>query len=116
MTLQTKNSRPAFWPAAVVTMLLSGSMVFINLNEFYKAGLLRQLSGYPFGGEGATPYYYKTAALYATVNLVWGLLFLFVLLLTSRIVMKRQGLNTLWLLGATLFLIALQFIQGQNGT
>lgn len=88
-------------------------MTLINLSEFYLIGVLNKTDSYPFGGEGPTPYYYKTAELYSTVNLIWGLLFLITLLLTIWTSIKGQRKNIFLFLGLTVLLILGQFLHGQ---
>jgi hypothetical protein len=44
----------------------------VNLSEFLNIGISKNTSGYPFGGEEPTPWYYKTPQLYATGNLLFG--------------------------------------------
>ena len=87
----------------------------MNLSEFYIIGVLNKTDGYPFGGEGPTPYYYKTARLYSTVNLIWGLIFLTTLLLATRTTIKGQRKNIIWFLGLTVILILGQYLHGQIG-
>ena len=50
-------------------------MIFMNLQEWIKIGILHQVKEYPFGGEGPVPYYYKNAKLYSLVMFVWGVLY-----------------------------------------
>lgn len=88
----------------------------MNLSEFYLIGILNKTDGYPFGGEGPTPYYYKTPGLYSTVNLIWGLLFLTPLLLAIWSIIKGQRKNIFWFLGLTVLLILGQILLGQIGT
>ena len=88
----------------------------MNLSEFYLIGILNKTDGYPFGGEGPTPYYYKTAELYSTVNLIWGLLFFTTLLLVVWTIIKGQRKNIFWVLGLTVLLILGQLLHGQIGT
>ncbi|MCD2422516.1 hypothetical protein LQ567_07055 [Niabella pedocola] len=102
--------------AVFITLLISGAMTALHTNEFYNVKIRRQYSGYPFGGEGPAPYYYKTAALYATTQLIWGFVFLLVFLVTARAAFKKQKRNGLLLLAITIFLVLLQLIQGQIST
>lgn len=60
----------------IIGMLFSGILSIIGLSEFYKIRILKETKLYPFGGEGPVPYFYKTAELYANVNLIWGIIFL----------------------------------------
>ncbi|WP_300600510.1 hypothetical protein [Niabella sp.] len=113
MTHPANTSRFLFGLAASVTMLLSSVMAFLNLGEFYNIKIRRQYSGYPFGSEGPVPYYYKTPALYANVQLAWGLIFLLVFLCSVRATGKRQRQKILLLLGMTILLLLVLLIQGQ---
>jgi hypothetical protein len=67
------------WLLFIATVLLSATFAFANLSEFVAVGVLKHTVEYPFGGEGRAPWYYKTAQLYAAVNLIFGLLFLVLL-------------------------------------
>ncbi len=101
---------------SILTIILSGLLALINLSEFYLIGILNKTDGYPFGGEGPTPYYYKTAGLYSTVNLIWGILFLITLLLAIWTIIKGQRKNIFWFLSLTVLLLLGQFLHGQIGT
>ena len=116
MTTETKINGPTFLTISLLTIILSGLLTLMNLSEFYKIGVLNKTDGYPFGGEGPTPYYYKTARLYSTVNLIWGVIFLTTLVLAIRTTIKGQRKNIFWFLGLTILLILGQFLQGQIGT
>ena len=116
MTTETQINRPTFLTISLLTIILSGLLTLMNLSEFYIIGVLNKTDGYPFGGEGPTPYYYKTAGLYSTVNLIWGLIFLTTLLLAIRTTIKGQRKNIFWFLGLTALLIFGQFLHGQIGT
>ena len=84
-------------------------MTLMGFSEFYFIGILNKTGGNPFGGEGPTPYYYKTAGLYSTANLVWGLHFLTTLLLFMWTTIKGQQKKVFWLLGLTAVPILGQF-------
>ncbi len=116
MTKETKINKPTFLTLSVLTIVLSGLLTFMNLSEFYLIGILNKTDNYVFGGEGSTPYYYKTAELYSIVNLIWGLLFLTIFFLVIWTVIKKQRKNIFWLLGLTVLLIFGQFLHGQIGT
>ncbi len=88
----------------------------MNLSEWYKIGILKQTDGYPFVGEGPTPYYYSTANLYASVNLIWGLIFLLTMAYGTWTIIKGQRARTLLAFGLTLLLIAAMYIHGQIGS
>lgn len=102
------------WFIGAITISINGSLAILNLGEFYKIGIRKQVSGYPFGGEGPVPYYYKTAELYSTVSLVWGLLFLSALAFVIWAMLKRKKI--VLTLGVTLFLVLALLIHGLIGT
>ena len=90
-------------------------MTFMNLIEWYNIDILDKTGEYPFGAEGPTPYYYKTADMYSTVMLVWGLLFFATLTFGSWTIIKGQRKRTLLSFGLTLLLLTSMFIHGRIG-
>jgi hypothetical protein len=102
------------WLLFLVTVLLSGLFAFVNLSEFLTVGILQKTSGYPFGGEGPTPWYYKTAQLYARVNLIFGLLFFSVLTVSCWTFIKVKKWTLLVTLIVTLLFIFIQNLNGQS--
>lgn len=113
MTTQQQHTDTKFWVLAGLTFLLSGLMTFMNLDEFVTIGLLKQTTNYPFGGEGPVPWYYKTADLYAKVNLAFGLGFLtaFVTGIWTTFKRNKTGLFIAFL--STIFLIVIMIVNGQ---
>ena len=87
----------------------------MNFSEWYFVKILGLTAEYPFGGEGPTPYYYKTAELYSTVNLIWGTLFLTVFLFTLWAIIKGQKKWTTISFVSTIILLIGLFIHGQIG-
>jgi len=114
MTTVTLQRDKSVWLLFLVTVLLSGLFAFINLFEFLTVGILHQTSGYPFGGEGPTPWYYKSAQLYATVNLVFGLLFFIALAFSCWTFVKVKKSPLFVTLLVTLLLIFIQILNGQS--
>ncbi|MBP6215281.1 MAG: hypothetical protein KA399_03690 [Chitinophagaceae bacterium] len=114
MTTLTIQRDKLVWLLFLVTVLLSGLFAFINLSEFLIVGVIKQTSGYPFGGEGPTPWYYKTPQLYATVNLVFGLLFFSTLAFGCWTFIKVKKTSLFITLIVTLVLIFIQIINGQS--
>ena len=113
MTTQQRNIDIKFWLLAGLTFLLSGLMTFMNLEEFVTIGLLKQTTNYPFGGEGPVPWYYKTADLYAKVNLAFGLGFLTAFISGIWTTFKRNKMGLFITLLSTIFLIVIMFVNGQ---
>ena len=102
------------WFLFLTTVLLSGLFAFINLSEFVTIGILKQTSGYPFGGEGPVPWYYKTPKLYATVNLIFGLLFFSTFAFGCWTFLRGKKRLLLAALILTLLFILFQLLNGQS--
>ncbi|WP_460538538.1 hypothetical protein [Echinicola sediminis] len=100
---------------ATLLMTLNGILIYINFSEWHIVKIQGRAAEYPFGGEGPTPYYYKTAELYSHVKLIWGFIFLIVFLFSIWAVLKRKRKLTMVLFGLTLYFILVLFIQGRIG-
>jgi hypothetical protein len=87
----------------------------MNFSEWYIVKIQGRTAEYPFGGEGPTPYYYKTAELYSTVNLIWGIVFFTVLIFTTWTIVTRKKKWTAISFGSTILLLLGLFIHGQIG-
>ena len=112
MTTDIKISRPVFLIVSTLTILLGGLLTFFNFSEWFSVSVLHMTGSYPFGGEGPTPYYYRTADLYSTVMLVWGILFLMPLSYGIWTIIKGQRARTILTLGLTLLLLVVMYIHG----
>lgn len=114
MTIPGNNRAKRLWLLFLSTLLLSGLFTFANLSEFVTVGIFKQTSGYPFGGEGPTPWYYKSAQLYATFNLIFGLFFLLTFSTVTWSFIKGRKKVLLISFAVSLLLIVLQFFTGQS--
>jgi hypothetical protein len=85
---------------------------WLNLSEFFTVGLLQKISGYPFGGEGPTPWYYQSAQVYAVYNLSIGLLFLAASILMFWGLYKSNRSIVFITFGVTLLLLVFQLSMG----
>lgn len=101
---------------STATIILSGFLALINLLEWYIVKIQQRTAEYPFGGEGSTPYYYKTPELYSTVNLIWGLVFLSILFFTIWTIINRKKKLTTIAFGSIIILLLGLFVHGQIGT
>ncbi len=102
-----------FWLLAGMTLLLSGLMTLMHLEEFVTIGVLKQTTNYPFGRDGPVPWYYKTADLYAKVNLAFGLGFLSAFVAGIWTTSKRNKTRLFIAFLSTIFLIAIMFVDVQ---
>lgn len=106
-----KNSL-VFWLAGGILLSITGLVAFTNLEEWYVISILDRTTGYPLGGEGPTPYYYKTPELYSLVSLIWGLIFTGAFALTLVIIIKKNKERMVAAFGTTVFLLVVLFIHG----
>lgn len=86
----------------------------MGLSEYYIVAIKKETELYPFGGEGPVPYFYKTAELYANVCLIYGLIFL-ALILFGIWNLKTKKVNDLIVVGIIIIMIILWFAQGNIG-
>ena len=98
----------------IIAILLNGLFAFIGFWEFYIVGIKKETENYPFGGEGPVAYFYKSAELYAKVNLVHGLVFgiLFALSIWN---LKNGKFSAILILGLTLIAIFIQAYHSWTG-
>lgn len=105
-----------FWFLAGLFFLLSGLMSYLCLQEFVTIGIFKETSGYPFGGEGPVPWYYKTAELYSKVCLTSGLgyLFAFIAGIGYTIKKNKKGIIIAFILPIVLEAVILFILSPQN--
>ena len=84
----------------------------MHLEEWYMISVLEKTAGYPFGGEGPTPYYYKTPDLYSTVNLIWEILCSAALTFGIATIVKKNVTGLITALGITVLLAVTLVAQG----
>jgi len=94
-----------------ITILLSGFFASIGLSEFYNVAIIKDTDLYPFGGNGPVPYYYKTAELYSTVNLIYGLIFVIIFGIGIWN-WKKNKIKGIILFGITCLFIIIQIYHG----
>lgn len=110
-TLNTQRDK-SVWLLLIATLLLTGLFAFVNLSEFVIVGVLNKTKGYPFGGEGPTPWFYKSAKLYATVNLIFALMYLLFLATCVWSFIKVKNNVLVICFGISLTFILLQLLTG----
>jgi hypothetical protein len=104
----------SIWLLFLLLVSLSAIFMFINLSEFVTVEILQQTSGYPFGGEGNIPWYYKTPELYAIHTFIFGMLFLVTLVYGCWAFINIKKKPLLLALTFTLTLILVQLVDGQS--
>jgi glycopeptide antibiotics resistance protein len=113
MTVLNIKREKSTWLPFIATVLLSGLFAFANLSEFVAVGMLNKTSGYPFGGEGPTPWFYKSAQLYATVNLIFGILFLVSFSMATWAFVRVQRKALVISFALSILFVVLQLLTGQ---
>ena len=93
---------------------MNGLFAIIGFWEFYIVAIKKETEDYPFGGEGPVPYFYRSAEIYANVNLVHGLVF-GILLALSIWNLKKGKFSAIMILGLTLIAIFIQAYQSSTG-
>ena len=81
------------------------------ISEYYTVAIKKETELYPFGGEGPVPYFYKSAELYAQVNLIYGIVFT-IIILFGLWNWKTKKVNELIIVGIVALVIILWFVQG----
>lgn len=81
------------------------------ISEYYIVAIKKETELYPFGGEGPVPYFYKSAELYAQVNLIYGIVFT-IIILFGLWNWKTKKVNELIIVGIVALVIILWFVQG----
>lgn len=81
------------------------------ISEYYIVAIKKETELYPFGGEGPVPYFYKSAELYAQVNLIYGIVFTLIILF-GLWNWKTKKVNELIIVGIVALVIILWFVQG----
>lgn len=110
-----KRNNPTNAILSSVTIVINGLLAILNFSEWYVVKVQIRTAEYPFGSEGSTPYYYKTAELYSTVTLIWGIVFLTVLIFTTWTILTRKKKWTNVAFGMTIILFLGLLIHGQIG-
>jgi hypothetical protein len=96
---------------STISIIVCSLLSTISLSEWYIVAIQKQTSDYPFGSEGPIPYYYKSAELYATVNIATGLIFTTLLALNIWALVRNKKVWSLYLFIATLVLTAIYLLQ-----
>ena len=99
----------------ILPFLIGLFMTIVNLSEWYRIGILKRTEGYPFGGEGPVPYFYKTPGLYALVNGVFGFVFLFLTLIVVWSFFGERRRIGLIAFALIIAVIAVDYINGRIG-
>ena len=82
----------------------------IGISEFYNVVIAGRTSAYPWGSVNENPWYYQTSGIYSAYNLVCGLLFLIIALLTFWATVKKSKKWIIASVGLTIFCLLAHLI------
>jgi hypothetical protein len=111
-SVKIKPRRRWFLIAPLLVCLL---IALVNLSEWYKIGIIKETAGYPFGGEGPVPYYYRTPGLYALVNGVSGFAFLCLSALSTWSFIRYKRRRGSMVIGIVVLVIVIAYVNGLIG-
>jgi len=84
--------------------------------EWYQIAILDQIEGYPFGGEGPVPYYYKNKYTYATNALIWAAIFTCAMICSAFALCTKKQRLQYFSSAITLALLVRMICNGMIGT
>ncbi|MGB4774973.1 MAG: hypothetical protein WBP45_07375 [Daejeonella sp.] len=85
------NYKQLFFRAGVTLATLFFALInFMSLSEWWKVGIRKDISAYPWGHIADNPWYYDNPSLYSTVMLSEGLLMLVFLALAVWFIVQKQ--------------------------
>ena len=92
---KVENKFNPTWAISCVAILIGLFFTCIGLSEFYNLKFGAKQSSYPFGPVNENPWYYKSASIYMTYNLISGFLFAIATALTLIALVKRNKLRAI---------------------
>lgn len=113
--MASTNSITSF-TLSFISFSIATIIALICSNEWYQIAILDQIEGYPFGGEGPVPYYYKDKYTYATNALIWAVIFICAMVCSAyALYTKKQSLQNIFS-AITLALLVGMICNGMIGT
>jgi hypothetical protein len=106
----SQNRRPWF---VLIPLLIGAVMASVNLSEWYRVGVIGNIAGYPFVGEGPVPYFYKTPQLYSMVCAIFGSIWFCLSCLSIWSLLKRKRRMGLIASAMIMAAILIEFVNGQ---
>jgi hypothetical protein len=79
------------------------------LSEWWNVEIIKEIDNYAWGPSNENSWFYETPSLYANVQLVKGLIMLFLILMTVRKIIKNKKSYKYWLFSCFIFLIMIYF-------
>ena len=104
-----RNIGTGLWIISGLSILLLTLFAFMNLEEFYKINVLGKTESYPFGWEGL--WYYHTAEIYSRYCLIWGILFLLILVYVTITMIKKNRISLIISAALTIILVFVYFFR-----
>ena len=88
--MTNNKSNKLLWTLPYIVVIFGVLFAFIGFSEYYNVKIAGHESEYPFGPINENQWYYKNASIYASYNLVSGIMFLAALLLTVWATIKKN--------------------------
>jgi len=87
---QSDNNNKLLWTLPYFIVLVGLFFSYAGLSEFYNVAIKGETGTYPWGLVNEVPWYYRTPSTYSTYNLISGLLFSAVTILTLWATVKKD--------------------------
>ena len=110
----TKNkNNKLLWTLPYIFVAVGLLFAFIGLSEFYNIKIAGKETSYPFGHINDNPWYYQSAATYATYNLTSGTLFLIASTVTIWATIKKSRMPLILGITMTIIFFTVELISGK---
>jgi glycerol uptake facilitator-like aquaporin len=96
-----------------ITITIAAIITALLLGEWYNLGIKHNTEDYPFGGEGPTPYYYKSLESYISNTLTWATIFGAILMFSIFTITRKNRRLQYCSFGLLVASIIAMFINGQ---
>ena len=98
-------SKIILWIPTFVIILFFTFISFMSLSEWWNVKIIKEIDKYAWGPINENAWFYETPNLYANVQLIEGIIMLFLVVLTGiKIIQKNQKFKY-WLLSCFIFFI-----------
>jgi hypothetical protein len=96
--------------------MIASTITALLIGEWYNLAITHKTDGYPFGGEGSTPYYYKSLESYISNTIIWTIIFSIILIFSIFSMTYKNHRLQYFSFGLMVVAVIAMFINGQIGT
>lgn len=98
-----------YWIGSIIQLLLSGLIVFFELEEYYIVAIAQELDQYQFGPINDNPWFYSNPSTYSTVLLVnAALISIMFILCLSGLISNNKRRVVASMIGFVVILVAIK--------